>query len=50
MEKGQHFKVTVTAKDNMGNTHVFVALDLTEDRPAPEEIYHIYDAAGKQLD
>ncbi len=50
VEKGQHFKVTVTAKDNMGNTHVFVALDLTEDRPAPEEVYHIYDAAGKQLD
>lgn len=49
LEKGQHFKVTVTAKDSMGNTHVLTAVDLTEDRPAPE-VYHIYDASGKQLD
>ena len=50
LEKGQHFKVTVTAKDNLGNTHVLTAVDLTEDRPTSEEVYHIYDASGKQLD
>ena len=49
LEKGQHFKVTVTAKDSLGYTHELVAADLTEDRPAAEEVYRIFDASGKQL-
>ena len=51
LEKGQSYKIIVTAKDSNGYTHETTVLDLVEDCSVPETMdeYHIYDASGKLL-